>query len=86
MAGLLVKAQAQRYAKERLYEHQLEEWVATVPVADEGAAVGVGDVLQLSCPNGLSQERGRVLGKSHPQVGLWLLRCRHYTPDAYVEP
>ncbi|MEZ5571160.1 MAG: phage tail protein [Halioglobus sp.] len=86
MPGLLTRSQALRYGQERLAEHQLEKWVSTVPVADEGAAVRVGHVATLRSPNGLNNEPGRVLGKQNPSVGLWLLRCRHYDPNAYLEP
>jgi len=86
MPGILVTEQAERYAWERLFEHQLETWISTVPVADEGAAVHVGHVALLASPNGLNREPGRVMSKSNPAVGLWLLRCRQYDANSYQEP
>lgn len=86
MPGITVRAQAERFAQERLDEYQLEQWVCTLPVADEGANVRIGFVLDLSTPNGFDNDLGRVLGKSHTDVGQWLLRCRHYVPNAYQEP
>lgn len=86
MPGLQTEEQAQRYADERLAEHELERWIATVPVPDEGQNIRQGEVLVLSSPNGLSHTRGRVLGKRRSGVGQWLLRCRAYSPFAYLEP
>lgn len=86
MSGLLVLAQVTRFAKERLAEFQLETWRGTVPVADEGAAVYSGHVLELTAPNGLQQDRCRVLGKRPIDVGRWQLRVREYNAAAYQEP
>lgn len=87
MPGLLESAQVQRFAKERLAEFQLEGWLATVPLGDEGADVRIGHVLELTAPNGLREDTARVLG--HPRkigVGRWQVRCREYNAAAYQEP
>lgn len=86
MPGLLVKAQAQRFADERLAESELETWLTTIPVADLGQAVQTGHVLYLDSPNGFEGDCARVLAKNRPSEGLWLLRCRQYHPDSYLEP
>jgi hypothetical protein len=86
MPGILTLPPAVRFAKERLAEFQLETWRATVTVADEGEAVQAGHVVDLTAPNGLRDDKARVLGKQPIDVGRWQLRVREYNAAAYQEP
>jgi hypothetical protein len=82
LPGIDNYAQAKREAFERLKKLLLNDLSFPLGVFDDGLALELGDVIEVTYPLGLSAKQVRILGHAG-EYGRYQLSCTEYDPAAY---
>ncbi len=83
MSGIQTRQEAGRAAIERLNGYTLRNLLAECTIRDEGLAIAVGDVVEITHPLGLEDKPMRVLAVDDSSPGRYKLRLEEYDPAVY---